>query len=108
MVKKYSKRILSIFISLTIIMSALAISPITALAVDDPGTLDSAKLNFWADPENTITQDDVDAFQNGDKTTMVGAVAVHKRSGSSSNYYLFLPTNADCNNLKVWFTDSLR
>ena len=106
MLKTYSKRMLSIFISLTIILSALAITPITALAVDDPGTLDSAKLNFWADPENTITQDDITAFQGGDKTTMVGAVAVHKRSGSSSNYYLFLPTNADCTALKVWFTAS--
>ncbi len=100
------KKILSFALSLAIILSALVLSPVNALAVDDPGTLDSKLIEFWADPENTITQDDITAFKNGDKTTMVGAVAVHKRSGSSSNYYLFLPSNADCNNLKLWFTAS--
>ncbi len=98
------KKVLSIILSLSIIMSALLLAPINSLAVDDPGTLDSKSIEFWADPENTLTQEDIDAFKSGDKTTMVGAVAVHKRSGSSSNYYLFLPSNADCNNLKLWFT----
>ncbi len=98
------KKVLSIVLSLVIIISTLFIAQINAFAVDDPGTLDSKSIEFWADPENTLTQDDINAFKGGDKTTMVGAVAVHKRLGSSSNYYLFLPSNADCNNLKLWFT----
>ncbi len=101
------KKLLSIILTLTIIMSALLIAPINALAaVSDPGTLDSTDIEFWADPENTLKQEDITAYQGGDKTTMVGAVAVHKRSTSESNYYLFLPSNADCNNLKLWFTAS--
>ena len=100
------KKVLSIILSLTFLMSALVLAPVTALAVDDPGTLDSKSIEFWADPENTLKQEDITAFKNGDKTTMVGAVAVHKRSGSSDNYYLFLPSNADCTALKVWFTAS--
>ena len=102
--KTLSKKLLSMFLSLTLLTSAMLLAPITALAVDDPGTLDSKYIEFWADPENTLKQEDITAYKNGDKTTMVGAVAVHKRSGSSSNYYLFLPSNADCNNLKLWFT----
>ena len=102
--KVKAKGLLSAFLSLVMILSSVAVFPLTALAVDDPGTLDSSSIAFWADPENTLTADDIEAFNNGDKTSMVGAVAVHKRSGSSSNYYLFLPSNADCTNLKVWFT----
>ena len=100
------KKLLSFFLALTMVLSVLIAAPITALAVDDPGTLDSSKISFWADPENTLTQEDIDAYTGGNKTTMVGAVAVHKRSGSSSSYYLFLPSTADCTNLKVWFTAS--
>ncbi len=101
------KKLLSAVLSLVMVVSTLFVAPFNALAaVSDPGTLDSTALEFWADPENTITEDDITAYKSGDKTTMVGAVAVHKRSTSESGYYLFLPSNADCNNLKLWFTAS--
>ncbi len=101
------KKTLSIVLSLAIILSSLALAPVNALAaVSDPGTLDSNTLEFWADPENTIKQSDITAYSEDNKTTMVGAVAAHKRASSENNYYLFLPSNADCNNLKLWFTAS--
>ncbi len=101
--KKMLRKSLSLLLSVVIIVTALCISPFAVQAVDTAGTLDSQKISFWADPEKTITQNDVDLFQNGTKTTMVGAVGAFKRSASSEKYYLFLPSDADCTNLKVWF-----
>lgn len=86
------------------ITSSLVITPIVVNA-DTAVSLESYVLDFWADPENTLTQADIDAYSSGTNTTLVGGVALHKRT-SSSNYYLFLPSNADPTNLKVWFTAS--
>ena len=104
--KKSLKKILSILITLSLATSVLFAVPLVSEAVDTPAKLESSAINFWADPENRITQDDITAFTSGDKTSMVGAVGTFKRSNSSDKYYLFLPSNADCNNLKLWFTAS--
>ena len=104
--KKMSKKLISLMLSLTLIVGTLIAMPVTAEAVDTPKDLEGAYVNFWADPENRIEQADITAFASGDKTSMVGAVGTFKRSNSSDNYYLFLPSNADCNNLKVWFRAS--
>lgn len=103
--KNLRKRIISIVLALMMAITSLAITPIAGLAAT-PQSLERYTFNFWADPENTLTQEDVDAFVSGSsKTTMVGAVGVYRRD-TSGNYYLFLPSNADCNNLKVWFDGS--
>lgn len=102
--KKMIKKSISLMLSVIIAVTALCISPFMVQAVDTAGTLDSQKISFWADPEKTIMQEDINAFESGTKTTMVGAVGAFKRSASSEKYYLFLPSNADCTNLKVWFT----
>ena len=104
--KKLSKKVISLLLSLTMLVGMAVVLPVTAEAVDTPKDLEGASINFWADPENRIEQSDITAFASGDKTSMVGAVGVFKRSNSSDNYYLFLPSNADCNNLKVWFRAS--
>lgn len=103
---KTIKKTLSLFLALVMVLTTLFVYPFVVQAVDTAGTLDSTTLEFWADPENAVTQEDIDAFSAGTKTTMTGAVAVHKRSSSSANYYLFLPSNADCTNLRLWFTGS--
>lgn len=100
------KKPLSILLAMVMVVSSMLSLPMVAHAVATPQELESYLLNCWADPENTLTQQDIDDFSAGTKTTMVGGVAVHKRSKSSSNYYLFLPSNADCNNLRFWFTAS--
>jgi hypothetical protein len=99
MKSKRLKKALSMLLALTMIMATLLACPFTAKAVDTAGTLDSTTISFWADPENSLTQSDIDAFNSGNKTTMTGAVAVHRCSSSSSNYYLFLPSTADCNKM---------
>lgn len=107
MKNKKSKKIISLLLTLVILMTTLCISPFVSQAVVDTAeAIDSTGISFWADPENKLTQGDVDAFQGGDKTTMVGAVGVFKRKSSESKYYLFLPSTADCTNLKLWFTAS--
>ena len=104
--KTLSKKLVSLIITLAVLASVLIVAPVTAEAVDTPKDLESSAINFWADPENRIMQSDLDSFASGSKTSMVGAVGVFKRSNSSDNYYLFLPSNADCTNLKVWFDAS--
>ena len=104
---KKSKKIISLVLTLVFAVSAFFSVPMVSDAVDKPGELESAGLQFWADPENNLTPTDINAFiGNQSKTTMTGAVGAYKRSTSSNYYYLFLPSNADCNNLKVWFTAS--
>lgn len=100
------KKTVSMLLALLMVLTTIFICPSVAQAVDTAPTLDNCGIDFWADPENSLTQADVTAFQNGIKTTMTGAVGAFKRSSSSSKYYLFLPSNADCTNLKVWFTQS--
>lgn len=106
MKKKTFKRIISMLLALVMVLSTLFVCPFIAQAVDTASTLDNCGIDFWADPENSLNQADITAFKNGTKTTMTGAVGVFKRSSSSSNYYLFLPSNADCTNLRVWFTQT--
>lgn len=97
------KRPLALLMAMAVVISTLLAMPVVAHA-DTPQSLETTLLNFWADPENAITQNDIDSFTAGTKTTMVGAVSVHKRTSSENGYYLFLPSNANCNSLKVWFT----
>ena len=106
MKNKKMKKIISVLLSLVILMTTLCIAPFVSQAVSNAEALDSTGISFWADPENKLTQSNITAFQGGDKTSMVGAVGVFKRSSGSSNYYLFLPSTADCTKLKVWFTAS--
>lgn len=101
--KKVSKKLLSFVLAMIMIITTVVIAPVFADAATAPDSLESTAIHFWADAGNTITQEDVDAFTGGTKTTMVGAVGAFKVA-SSGNHYLFLPSNANCNNLKLWFT----
>ena len=104
---KIFKKIISAFLSLVLAASALFAVPMSSMAVNKAADLESSLLKLWIDPENTLTQSDIDSFtSNESKIEMVGAVGVHKRSSDSNYYYMFLPSTADCNNLKVWFSAS--
>lgn len=105
--KKALKKSIAAITATAIMVTALLSVPFMAAAsgAPDAQNLESSLLSVWADPENTLTQDDVTAFTSGTKTTMVGGVGIH-RIKTSGNYYLFLPSNADCNNLKFWFNTS--
>ncbi len=101
--KKLSKKLLLLVLAMTMIITTVVTAPVIADAATAPQSIESTAINFWADAGNTITQADVDAFTGGTKTTMVGAVGAF-RVASTGNHYLFLPSNADCSRLKLWFT----
>lgn len=102
--KSITKKLFAMLLAITMIVSALFTAPVIASAAGDAGpAVESKCLPLWADPTNTITQADVDAFVAGDKTTMNGAVGCYYRSTRSTNYFLFLPSTADCTNLTMWF-----
>ena len=101
------KRILSLLTVIALLVTSVIACPVVTSAADAPSSLESSGLSFWADPENSLTQQDVDDFTRGtSKTTMTGAVGVFRRATSENKYYLFLPSNADCTNLKLWFSAS--
>ncbi len=101
--KQTIKKTIALFLSVLMLTAVLFSMPVTAGAVGSPKDMESSALPFWADPENRLTAADITAFNSGDKTAMVGAVGVYARASGEDKYYLFLPSNADCNNLKVWF-----
>lgn len=106
--KKLFKKSTALLIALVLIMTTLLISPISATAAESPLTLENSGLSVWADPENVLTQSDVTDFNaNSNKLALLGGIQPYKRSTSSSKYYLFLPSNADCSALKFWFDGTL-
>ena len=56
MKKAKMKKITSVIVSLALIISSVFISPIIAGAVSTPPQLESTAVQFWADPENTLTK----------------------------------------------------
>ena len=103
--RKPLKRVISLIIVTALAITSVIACPVVTSAADAPSKLESSALTFWADPENSLTQQDVDDFTRGtSKTTMTGAVGVFRRESGTAEYYLFLPSNADCTNLKLWFS----
>lgn len=105
--KKSIKKIIAVIAATAIAVTSLLSVPFFAAASSAPAAqnLESSLLSVWADPENVLTQEDVNSFGSSNKLTLAGAVGIHKIS-SGSGLYLFLPSNADCNNLKFWFKSS--
>lgn len=105
--KKMFKKITALIISAVILVTTLVISPFSAFAVSTAEELEGLNLQIWADPENVLTQEDVNTFNGGDKLATLGGINPFKRSTSSEKYYLFLPSTADCTALKLWFNGTL-
>lgn len=105
MKKRSLKKQLSFIMALIVMVTTMFAIPSVAGVAATPQSLESYTFKLWADPENMLTQEDMDSFNAGTKTTMVGAVGFY-RVASSGNYYLFLPSGTDCNNLKFWFSGS--
>lgn len=103
------KRFLSVILSITILLTTLLISPIASYAAT-PVELEDSSLGFWADPENVLSQDAISNFSS-DKLSTLGGVKPFRITTTyllnARTYYLFLPTNADCTALKLWFTGNL-
>lgn len=106
------KRFLLIVLSIAILLTTLLITPIASYAAT-PVELEDSSLGFWADPENVLSQDAISNFSS-DKLATLGGVKAYRIStsnigllGGDRKYYLFLPTNADCTALKLWFSGTL-
>lgn len=101
--KKSLKKTLSLLLVSVILLTSLLIAPITSYAAESPVTLESANLSIWADAENVLSQADITDFKSGNKLAPLGGIQPFKRSSSSSKYYWFLPSTADCSALTFWF-----
>lgn len=112
--KKTFKKLMSILVTLTILTSTLLIMPITASAASSPVEVEKYSLAVWADPQNVLSQAEIDSFTNGDTLATLGGIKPYSRSTSTSgsiggiggtrNYYWFFPSNADLSALKIWFS----
>lgn len=110
--KKTLKKSLAVILALITVMTTLLISPLSANAAT-PVQLEGDKIAVWADPEGVLTQAKVEDFNSGtSKITILGGIQpfqIATRAGIGSiggggtgNYYMFLPSTADCSNLSLW------
>ena len=97
---------LAVLLAAVIVLTTLAISPLSASAAESAVTLENQSAPIWADAENVLSQTDIAEFNSGDKLAALGGIAPFKRSTSSSNYYWFFPSTADLSALKIWFADN--
>lgn len=119
--KTKSKKLISLLIIAVMLLTTLLIAPFNVMAADSVSTapdIESSLLDIWADPENVLSQADITDFSsNGNKLATLGGIRPHKifvgTSGiggiiggtpASTQYYLFLPSNADCSALIFWFS----
>lgn len=124
--KKSFKKSISLLLAILILLSCFSVSPFSASAATTPVALEEKNIKVWADAENKLTQGNIESFVSGtSKTTILGGIQPYQITGSSSSsstggwgsifpgtgsgstttnaeYYLFLPSNADCNELKLW------
>lgn len=105
--KKTFKKMLAALLAAVIVLTTLAISPMSASAAESAVTLENQSAPIWADAENVLSQTDIAEFNSGDKLAALGGIAPFKRSTSSSNYYWFFPSTADLSALKIWFADNV-
>lgn len=103
--KKNLKKIIAVLVALTVLVTTFIISPFSAFAIGTALELEKLNAPIWADPENVLAQEDITAFNSGDTLATLGGINPFKRTtdNTSNNYYLFLPSTADCTALKFWF-----
>lgn len=110
--KKSFKKTISVILALIMVMTTFLIAPLSANAAT-PVALEDAKIAVWADPEGVLTQAKIDEYSAGtNKTIALGGIQpfqIAARSGiggigggGTGNYYMFLPSTADCSNLTMW------
>ncbi len=110
---KSLKKCMALLLTLTLLVTTLLISPLTASATTmTPVSLEKYKISVWADPEEVLTQAYVDDFNDGTSvSSALGGIQPYQieatagltvGSGGVGNYYLFLPSTADCSSLTLW------
>ncbi|MGN1328853.1 MAG: CotH kinase family protein [Eubacterium sp.] len=115
--KRMLKKFTAILVTLTILTSTLLMMPLTASAASSPTEVEGYGLSVWADPQNVLSQTDIDSFNAGDTLATLGGIKPYSRSSSTDggvgiiegtrSYYWFFPSTADLSAMKFWFsTDS--
>ncbi|MGN1420249.1 MAG: CotH kinase family protein [Eubacterium sp.] len=112
--KRMFKKFTAILVTLTVLTSTLLMMPLTASAASSPVDVEQYNLPVWADPQNVLSQAEIDSFNAGDKLATLGGIKPYSRSSSTDggvgiiegtrNYYWFFPSNADLSALKIWFS----
>ncbi len=100
------KKTLSAFLCvLTVLTSVFVFSAPVYSAT--PVNLEGSTFGIWADPNNVLSQDKIESFSD-DKLSTLGGIKPFKNSTlSTALYYLFLPSNTDCNSLTFWFSGTM-
>lgn len=120
--KKSLKKSISLLLVLIMLLTTFMVAPMTALAAKTTYSgyyVEGSGLEIWADPENVLTQDTVTSYSSN-KLALLGGIQPHVRSATlrtvpltgtiigldkySTEYFLFLPSTADCSALKFWFS----
>lgn len=120
--KSTLKKSISMLLVAVMLVTTFVASPITASAASKTTYsayyIESKGLSIWADPEGVLTQETVTNYST-DKLALLGGIQPHIREATartsaitgsissitsySSDYYLFLPSTADCSALTFWF-----
>lgn len=119
--KKSLKKSISLLLVLVMLLTTFIVSPMTALAAKTSNTpvyLENSGLEIWADPEGVLSQDTI-ASSSSDKLALLGGIQPQAKYAElktipitgivigidkySDEYFLFLPSTADCSALKFWF-----
>ena len=104
--KKSFKKSTALLLAVIIIMTTLVVSPFSSQAdVLTAPQLESSMLNMWADPQNALTQADINDAIGGNVLSPLGSIRPSKVNTSASKYYWFFPSTADLSALKIWFAE---
>lgn len=111
--KKSFKKAVAVILTAVILLTTLLISPFTASAASNVVSNESKSLAVFADPENILTQADIDNFNGGDTLAALGGIKPYtidykKNSlgiaSGGKTYYWFFPSTADLSAMKFWFS----
>ena len=101
-----TKRLLSLMLAFTVLATAFVFAPVSAASATRDADL--ATVDFWVGGQETSAAEELGTvrahFLEGQSTSYTGGNAVV--SDPTSEVYLFLPSNADTTQLKVYFNES--
>lgn len=103
---KSLKKSTALLLAVIMLMTAMVVSPFSAqAAVSTAPQLEGSMLKIWADPQNALTQSDINDTIGGNALSPLGSIQPSKVSSSASKYYWFFPSTADLSALKIWFAE---
>lgn len=103
---KSFKKSIALLLAVIMLMTTMIVSPFSSEAsISTAPQLEGSLLSIWADPQNKLTQADINDAVGGSKLSVLGSVQPSKVSTSESKYYWFFPSTADLSALKIWYAE---